>query len=109
MPSDASAIRLALTTTGSLEEARRLARALVERSLAACVNLIPDLTSIYRWKGSVEETSEVLLLIKTTSDKLSALEAAVLALHSYDVPEFLVLGIESGNQPYVDWLLGSVE
>jgi periplasmic divalent cation tolerance protein len=108
MPSDAASIRIALTTTGTLEEGRRLARLLVERRLAACVNVIPNLTSVYRWQGAIEEASEVLLLIKTAKEMLGALEASLRELHSYDVPEFLVLDVDSGSQPYLDWLLTSV-
>ena len=108
MPPDAASIRIALTTIGTLEEGRRLARLLVERRLAACVNVIPNLTSIYRWQGVIEEASEVLLLIKTTKQMLSALESALRELHSYDVPEFLILDVNSGSQPYLEWLLDSV-
>lgn len=107
MPPDA-AFRIALTTAGSLEEGRRIAQLLVGRRLAACVNMIPNLTSVYRWQGAVEEAAEVLLLIKTTQEMLSSLEAAVRELHSYEVPEFVVLNIESGSQPYLSWLLESV-
>lgn len=112
MPPDAalrsSPIRIALTTVGSIEEGRRLARLLVERRLAACVNLIPNLVSIYLWQGAVEEAAEVLLVMKTTAETLPALEAAIRELHSYEVPEFVVLNVESASQPYLDWLVGSV-
>lgn len=108
MPSDATPVRIALTTVGSLEEGRRLARLLVERRLAACVNLVPHVNSVYRWQGAVEEVAEVLLVMKTSAEMLPALEAAVRELHPYKVPEFLALAVESGSQPYVDWLLGSV-
>jgi periplasmic divalent cation tolerance protein len=104
---DAS-VRIAFTTVSSLEEGRRLAQQLVERRLAACVNLVPNLTSIYRWQGAVEEASEVLLVMKTTAAQLAALEAAVRELHSYELPEFLALDVESGSNIYMDWLLHSV-
>ena len=106
---EASEVRIALTTAGSMDESQELANALVERRVAACVNLIPNLTSIYRWQGAVEETSEVLLLIKTTAEQLSEVESTLRELHSYEVPEFVALGVESGSQPYVDWLLSSVK
>jgi periplasmic divalent cation tolerance protein len=109
MPDEAASIRVALTTVGTLEEGRRIARAVVERRLAACVNLVPNLTSIYRWQGAVEEAEEVLLVMKTTEARLAALEAAVHELHSYEVPEFLALGVDSGSRPYLDWLLGAVK
>jgi periplasmic divalent cation tolerance protein len=105
---EAAPVRIVLTTVSSLEEGRRLARLLVERRVAACINIIPNLTSIYRWRGTVEEAPEVLLLMKTTKDQLHALDAAVRELHSYEVPELLALDVESGSQPYLDWLLGSV-
>jgi periplasmic divalent cation tolerance protein len=105
---EAASARIALSTAGSLEEGRRLARLLVERRVAACVNLVPGLTSIYRWQSAVEEAAEVLLLIKTTAEQLPALEATLRELHSYEVPELLALEVESGSGPYVDWLLDSV-
>ncbi|MGB7189994.1 MAG: divalent-cation tolerance protein CutA [Acidobacteriaceae bacterium] len=108
MLAEASPVRIALTTVSSHEEGRRLARALVERRLAACVNLVPNLTSVYRWQGTVDEAAETLLLIKTTAEQLSALEAALGELHSYEVPEFLALTPESGSQAYLAWLLNSV-
>ena len=109
MPGEAASIRVALTTVGSLEEGRRMARVLVERRLAACVNLVPNLTTVYRWKGAVEEAEEVLLVMKTTEDQLGALEAAVRELHSYEVPEFLALRVEAASRPYLEWLVDSVE
>ncbi len=109
MSGEAASIRVALTTVGSLEEGRRIARALVKRRLAACVNLVPNLTSVYRWQGAVEEAEEILLVIKTTEAQLAALEAAVRELHSYEVPEFLALRVEAASQPYLDWLLSSIE
>lgn len=108
MPPEAASVRIALTTVSTLEEGRRLAGLLVERRLAACVNLVPNLTSVYRWRDKVEEAVEVLLLMKTTSALLPSLEAAVRELHTYEVPEFLAIEVESGSQPYLDWLLNSV-
>lgn len=108
MAGEAASARVVFTTVGSADEGRRLARLLVERRLAACVNIVPNLTSIYRWQGAVEVSSEALLIIKTTMDQLGALEAAIGELHPYDVPEFVAVDIESGSQPYLDWLLNSV-
>jgi periplasmic divalent cation tolerance protein len=107
-PEPKSEARLILTTTGSIEAAQRIAHALVEQKLAACVNLIPNLTSIYHWQGATETASEVLLLIKTTTQHLRTIESTLRQLHAYEVPEFLVLPIESGSQPYLDWLSASV-
>jgi periplasmic divalent cation tolerance protein len=108
MNSAPAALRIVLTTVGSLQEGQRLARVLVERHLAACVNLVPNLTSIYRWQGQIKQDSEVLLLIKTSSDSLPALEAAVRELHSYDLPEFLALPIDFASGPYLNWILDSI-
>ncbi len=104
----AAHVRLVLTTAGSREEAERIAGALVNEHLAACANLIPGLISIYRWQGAVETAGEVLLLIKTTAENLDRVEAAVRRLHSYELPEFLVVHPDSGTQAYLDWLLQGV-
>lgn len=109
MPDEAGPVRVVITSVSSPDEGRRIARLLVERRLAACVNLLPDITSIYRWRGGVEVASEVLMVIKTTAGQMAALESAVRELHSYEVPEFLSLDVESGSRPYLDWLLSSVE
>jgi periplasmic divalent cation tolerance protein len=101
--------RIVLTTTDTPESARRIATGLVERQLAACVNIVPGLTSIYRWRGAVESAPEFLLLIKTTDGMLPALEAAIGELHSYEIPEFLVLPVEAGSAAYLDWLYHSVK
>lgn len=101
-------IRIVLTTAGSRDEAERIAHALVDERLAACVNLVPGLTSIYRWQGAVESAGEILLLIKTNAQNLAALEGKLRELHSYDVPEFLVLIPDTASQPYLDWLRSSV-
>ncbi len=99
-----SSARLVLTTMASPEEAARIGRTLVEERLAACVTLVPGVQSIFHWKGVVEESVETLLLLKTGSDRLPALEARLHALHSYRTPEFLVLDVDSGSQRYLDWL-----
>jgi periplasmic divalent cation tolerance protein len=100
--------RIVLTTTSSREEAQRMARALVEERLAACVNIVDTVTSIYRWQGAVEESSEILLLIKSSVEKLKLLEEAVHRLHSYEVPEFIVLPVECGSSAYLKWVHESV-
>ena len=94
-----------LVTCSSAAEARRIARAVVEARLAACVNILPGaVTSIYRWKGKVESAKERLLLIKTSRKRLTELRAAVERLHSYDVPEFIALPIIAGSPKYLAWL-----
>lgn len=99
--------RLVLSTAGSREEAESIAGSLVEKGLAACVNLVPGLTSIYRWQGSIEHSEEILLIIKTTAQHLTALEAALHTLHSYEVPELLVFVPEHGGNDYLAWLTAS--
>ena len=106
--SPAIPIRLVLTTTANPEEAARLARTLVEERLAACATLIPAVQSIYRWQGEVESATETLLLLKTGPEQLAALEARLRELHSYETPEFLVLGVEAASQPYLEWLQTSL-
>jgi periplasmic divalent cation tolerance protein len=100
--------RIVLTTTATAEEAGRIGRTLVEERLAACATLIPAVQSIYRWRGQVESSSETLLLLKTGPGQLAALEARLYELHSYQTPEFLVLGVEAGSLPYLDWLQESL-
>jgi periplasmic divalent cation tolerance protein len=94
-----------LVTCGSRAEARRIARAVVTRRLAACANLLESpVQSVYRWKGKVEEAWEFLLLLKTSKALLGALEAEVKRLHSYEVPEFIALPIVAGSRAYLQWL-----
>jgi periplasmic divalent cation tolerance protein len=102
----AADVRIALTTTGSRDEAENLARLLVDKGLAACVNIVSGLTSIYRWKGETESASEFLLVIKTSAGNVESLEAELRRLHSYDVPEFLVITPEAAGKAYLDWLMG---
>jgi periplasmic divalent cation tolerance protein len=108
MPDSTPPARLVLTTTASAEEAAHLGRTLVEERLAACATLIPAAQSIYRWQGQVESATETLLLLKTGPDQLAALQARLHELHSYQTPEFLVLGVEAASQPYIEWLQASL-
>jgi periplasmic divalent cation tolerance protein len=103
-PPDRPAVRLVLTTCANPDEARRLAHTLVEEQLAACVTLVPAVESIYRWQGKIESSSETLLILKTGPDQLPALQSRLIALHTYEVPEFLVLDVESASHPYLEWL-----
>jgi periplasmic divalent cation tolerance protein len=93
-----------LSTVARAEDAERIGQALVARGLAACVNVVPGLVSIYRWKGEVERAEERLLLIKTRRETFAALREALVALHPYEVPEVLALPIEDGHAPYLAWL-----
>lgn len=98
-------MRVVLCNTPT-EEARPLARALVSGGLAACVNVIPAVTSVYGWKGDLVEDSEATLLIKVAASGVDALRAAIVELHPYEVPEVVVLGVdvEVSHKPYVDWV-----
>lgn len=100
--------KIMLTTVGSLEEARKIANALVEARLAACVNIVPRIESVYRWEGKVETAEEWLLMIKTTFLKLGPAEDLVKKLHSYDLPECIAIAIEDGSADYLNWIGESV-
>lgn len=102
--------RVVFVTCSSRKEARRITRAIVEGRLAACVNILrAPVDSVYRWKGAVESAREFLLIVKTAKSRLSALDAAVKRLHSYDVPEFIVLPIVGGSRAYLHWVTESVQ
>jgi len=96
--------RLVLTTTSSAEESKKIARALVESRLAACVNIIPKIESVYRWEGKVEEAQEYLLLIKTTAKAFPSVSEAIRRLHSYEVPECVAIAVEEGSETYLKWI-----
>ena len=98
---------IAFSTAGSPDEARRIATALVSEQLAACVNVIDNIHSIYRWQGAIESAAESMMLIKTRATLLPAIELRLRDLHSYDVPELVAIPIRLGAQPYLDWLLAS--
>jgi periplasmic divalent cation tolerance protein len=100
--------RIVLTTAGSEEEARKIARHIVEERLAACVNIIPQVVSIYCWHNNVEESCEWLLIIKTTAAAFEAVRQAIAQLHSYDLPECICLTIEDGSPNYLAWIDESV-
>jgi periplasmic divalent cation tolerance protein len=106
-PTDGRVV-IVLTTLGADVDAASLARTLVEERLAACVNILPAMTSVYRWEGSVEEARERQLLIKTTADRVDMLESRLRALHPYAVPEFLVVPVAAGSDAYLAWLGESV-
>ena len=100
--------RIVLTTATSDEEAYKIAHHLVERRLAACVNVVPQITSVYRWQGKVEEAREWLLIVKTTDAAFAAVRDAIAEVHSYDVPECICLPIEDGSPSYLKWIGESV-
>jgi len=96
---------VAFVTAASADEATRIAQALVEERLAACVNIVAPIVSVYRWEGRVQQDAEVLLIIKTTDARLPDLIRRVKALHSYQVPEVIALPIADGSPDYLRWLL----
>jgi periplasmic divalent cation tolerance protein len=100
--------RIVRTTASSEEEARRIARHLVEGRIAACVNIVPQVTSIYRWQGRVEEAGEWLLIVKTTAAVFGRVRQAIAELHSYELPECICLTIEDGSPNYLQWIAESV-
>jgi periplasmic divalent cation tolerance protein len=99
---------LVLTTVGNEAEARKIAHELVERQLAACVNIVARIQSVYRWEGKIETAEEYLLMIKTTKARGADVQAAIRDLHSYDLPECVVISMEGGSAEYLKWIEDSV-
>lgn len=91
------------------DDASKLANQLVEEGLAACVNLIPNVTSVYRWQGKIENDSETIMIIKSNRSVFTPLQTRIKELHKYDVPEIISLPIEAGHQAYLDWLNGQLQ
>ena len=104
MSDDASDTIVVFITAASGEEATRLADMLVGAHLAACVQILPEMESVYRWQGKIERQAEILLLAKTTKDKFEDLEREVRALHSYETPEIIAVPVILGSAPYLEWL-----
>jgi periplasmic divalent cation tolerance protein len=102
-------IRIILSTHDDLLQAQQLARTLVEQGVAACVNVIPNVTSVFRWEGAVQVESELLLIIKTTAEKAAEVQGLLEAEHSYEVPEIVELEGTVLNQPYLEWIRESLE
>lgn len=102
-------LRIVLSTVTDREQAERIGRALVEERLAACVNCLPGLVSIYRWKGEVLQEPEVQLVIKTHADRLPELAQRLGELHPYELPEFIVLAPEAAGSAYLAWVRGQTE
>lgn len=104
-----SKYHIAVTTCPTLEIATQLANEVVEQQLAACVNIIPSIKSVYKWKDKIEHDDESLLIIKTVKQQLASLEKLILRLHPYETPEFISMPIESGSKAYLDWITSSME
>lgn len=105
---DANEAIVVFITTANSEEAARLAGMLVEWRLAACVQILPEMESVYRWQGKTERQKEVLLIAKTTKSRFAELETKVRASHSYETPEIVALPVVAGSAPYLEWLNSSV-
>ncbi len=96
--------RIVFSTAESREEANKIARVLVERKLAACVNIVPQMESVYRWKDKVETAQEWLLIIKTTAQRFEAVRDAIKELHSYELAECVAIAVEGGSEEYLKWI-----
>lgn len=97
-------VLVVLITTSNRREARRIAEAAVRSKLAACANVVPGVTSIFRWKGRVQKSQETLVIMKTSARQYSALESLVHSKHTYEVPEIIALNVERGLRPYLEWV-----
>lgn len=95
---------LVLSTFGTADEARRISRTLVEERLVACANLIPQVESIYRWKGEVETSAEIMVVFKTTTDRYDQVEDRIRELHPYEVPEIIAVRLQAGLPAYLTWV-----
>ena len=109
MSVEARTFVVVLVTAGSSDEGRRIGRAMVEERLAACVNVVGPIRSIYRWEGAIEEAEEHLLVMKARTADVPALTARVRALHSYDVPEVVALPLTGGSEAYLAWLAAATD
>ena len=104
-----TSFQLILCTCPDNQVAEQLATSLVEQRLAACINIVPGLTSIYRWQGKLEKGTEVLLLIKTTRECYTAVETAIRQQHPYELPEIIAVTLDEGSSDYLRWLTTSLE
>lgn len=98
-----------MTTVGTEEQANLIAREIVERRQAACVNIVPGVRSIYRWKGKIRKDGELLLIVKTLEGELDDVTATIRELHSYELPEILSFRVDRGEQGFLDWIAASVD
>ena len=109
MAGSLDSISAAFITCGSKEEALKLSRGLISQKLAACVNIIPGVTSVYEWNGKIEEDQEHLLMVKTRTTRVNCVSKYIRENHSYDVAEVISTKIEYGNPPYIEWVLNNVQ
>ncbi len=108
MTAESSEAIVVLMSAANGEEAARLADMLVGAHLAACVQILPEMESVYRWKGKIERQAEILVIAKTVRSKFTEMEREVRALHTYETPEIIALPITGGSEPYLEWLLTSL-
>lgn len=102
-----SRVQIWLATAPNLAVAESIAKTLVEKNIVACVNIVPQLTSIYRWQGQIETSAECLLIIKTAKERAAELKTAFKAAHPYDVPELIAIEVVDGLPDYLNWVLGA--
>ncbi len=100
--------RIVLTSCANADDAERIARALLERRLVACVNIVPGVRSLYRWEGKIEDDSELILIMKTAAHAVPPLRTAIEDIHPYEVPELVVLPIDDGSPSYLTWVAANV-
>jgi len=108
MDENSSPARILMTTFPDLEQAKQVAKTIVTNKLAACINILPKMTSIYQWQGNLEEGEELMLVIKTEVDCIDKLQKTILEMHPYELPEIVVVPIVGGHTPYLDWIGESV-
>jgi len=102
-------INLVYMTTGGKDEAKKIGKELVTSRLAACVNILDNMNSFYLWEGEIQDDTEVVMIAKTTEDRVPELIEKVRSMHSYDCPCIVSLSVSSGNQPFLDWIAGEVK
>lgn len=108
MTDKASDAIIVFMTAANIDEASRIAELVIQNKLAACVQILPEMQSVYRWKGQIEKQPEILIIAKTVNSKFAELETRVRAMHSYETPEIVAASLTSGSTPYLEWLSASV-
>lgn len=109
MNENSSPAQILITTLPEMEQAKQMAQTIVNQKLAACINILPQMVSIYRWQGALEEGTEHMLVIKTEVARLDELKKTILEMHPYELPEIIVVPIVGGHPPYLDWIGESVQ